>query len=176
MAASASALRDGLHLHADQLDDLVDDGVEQGAHFLAGDFEVAAVDAGVFEGADGGHVDVEGFLARVVAEGGFGAFEVLDRLLPVDERDVVVVVAHALGEEFLELAVDEGRAAEVAGAGGAFHDAEVGLDGLDVVGDQIDRASAGVADDDAVVHSDLGVRVAVFETAESVYGGAFRFG
>ena len=120
-------------MHADQLDDLVDDGVEQAAHFLAGDFEVAAVDACVFQGADGGDVDVEGFLARVVPEGGFGGFEVFDRLLPVDERDVVVVVAHSLREEFFELTVDEGRAAEIACAGCTFYDAEVGIDGLDVV-------------------------------------------
>lgn len=172
----AAALGDGLHLEADELDDLVDDRVEQGAHFLARDLEVAPVDARVLQGADGGHIDVEGLLARVVAEGRLGGFEVLDRLLAVDEGDIAVVVAHALGEEFFELAVDEGRAAEVAGAGGAFHDAEVGLDGLDVVRDQIDGSSAGVADHDPVVHSDLRVRVAVFETAQGEDGGAFRFG
>ena len=155
--AGAAVVRDRLHLDADQLDDLVDDGVEQGAHFLARDLEVAAVDAGVLECAHRGHVHVEGFLARVVAEGGLGAFEVFDRLLPVYERDVGVVVPHALGEELFEFAVDEGRAAEVAGAGGAFDDAEVGLDGLDVVGDQVDGSAAGVADDDSVVHSDLSV-------------------
>ena len=92
------ALRYCLHLHADELDDLVDDGVEKSAHFLAGDLEVAAVDACVFQRADGGDVDVEGLLAGVVPEGGFGRFEVLDCLLPVDEGDVVVMMAHPLRE------------------------------------------------------------------------------
>lgn len=106
-AHGALALRYRLHLHADELDDLVDDGVEEAAHFLAGDLEVAAVDACVFQRAYGGNVDVEGFLAGVVPEGGFGRFEVLDCLLPVDEGDVVVMMAHALREQLFEFAVYE---------------------------------------------------------------------
>lgn len=91
-----------------QFDDLVHNGVEEAAHFGAGDFKVSAKDAGAVEGSHGGYVDVEFILERVVAEGEFGRFKVLNGVLSVDGADVVVVTAHSIDEELFKLAVDEG--------------------------------------------------------------------
>ena len=85
------------------------------------------------------------------------------------------MMAHPLREQLLEFAVYEGRAAEITCTGGTFEDAEVRVDGMDVVGYQVYSSTAGVTDDYAVMDFDLGVRGTVFETAEGVYSGAFGF-
>lgn len=98
----------GVDLSFYQFDDLVHNGVEEAAHFGAGDFKVSTKDAGAVEGSQRGYVDVEFILQWVVAKSEFGSFKVLDSVLPIDGADVVVVAAHSVDEELFKLAVDEG--------------------------------------------------------------------
>lgn len=98
----------GVDLCFYQFDDLVHNGVEEAAHLGAGDFKVSTKDTGAVEGSHRGYVDIEFILEWVVAKCEFGRFKVLNRVLPIDGVDVVVVTAHSIDEELLKLAVDEG--------------------------------------------------------------------
>ena len=97
------------------------------------------------------HIDEKALLPWRVPKRYLCNFEILNYLLLIHDVEILVVAAHAQGEELVKCPVDKGRAAKVARASRTFGDRE-GLDGANIVGDEVDGAAAGITDNDTVAY------------------------
>ncbi len=141
-------------LVADELEDAVDDRLEALQNFLVSESHVTFFNACLRElGLD---TNINSPLLSVVPEVG------LDSVLEVHDA-LGVHASGGLGaigrlhlanlgpEDVAEVPVERGRTARVAGSGCALSDCERILV-LDLVGDQIDRATTAIDNQDGVVH------------------------
>lgn len=148
---------DGDDLISHQLQDAVHDRLKALEDFLVGEGHVAFLDASLGELSFDAHVDSP-LLAVVTEVGFYPVLEVHDALgVHLAGRFGAVGQLHLanLGpQDIAKVAVQGRRAARIARAGGALGDGE-GLLLLDLVGDQIDRTTAAIDNQDGIVDLEI---------------------